>query len=88
MNHSADIPGDNAPRDPRMVVKSDEPPRWGKGGPAPKYATDEERRKANGAAVVRCQTRYRVLAVRLKRLAKARGVTPEQMLDMLERADG
>lgn len=62
-HHSADIPGDNAPRDPEMVVK---------------------RRRAS-QAVIRCQTRYRVLAVRLKRIAKARGVTPEQMLDMLER---
>ena len=39
-------------------------------------------------AVIRCQTRYRVLAVRLKRIAAARGMTPEELLDGMERADG
>lgn len=63
---------------------TDEPPRWGKGGRPAKYATDEERRKANGEAVIRCQVRYRVLAVRLKRIAAARGVTAEELLDELE----
>jgi len=62
--HTAvDIPVDNPPRDPGLVVK---------------------RRRAC-EAVIRCQTRYRVLAVRLKRIAKTRGITPEQMLDTLER---
>ena len=66
MSQNADIPVDNPPRDPQLVVK---------------------RRRA-GQAVIRCQTRYRVLAVRLKRIAAARGVTAEQLLDEMERADG
>ena len=39
-------------------------------------------------AVMRCQNRYRVLAVRLKRIAAARGMTAEELLDTMEHADG
>lgn len=45
-------------------------------------------KRRRSLAVMRCQTQYRKLAVRLKRIAAARGMTAEQLLDEMERADG
>lgn len=75
---AADIPVDNPPRDPQAVVKRGT-------GRKPKYATARDRQKARIQSVLRCQNRYRVLAVRLKRIAAARGMTAEALLDEMER---
>lgn len=42
-------------------------------------------KRRRSIAVMRCQVRYRVLAVRLKRIAAARDVTAEELLDEMER---
>lgn len=80
----ADIPVDNPPRDPQLVVKRGRPRI---------YADERERKRANkrrfDARHPGYNTRYarrtRQIAGRLKRIAAARGMTAEALLDEMER---
>lgn len=82
----ADIPVDNPPRDPQAVVKR-------KAGRPRVYADERERKRANKRRFdarhpgynTKYERRSRQIAGRLKRIAAARGVTAEELLDEMER---